>query len=73
MGEVIQHFSKVIISLTSSLLNNTNLSFCLLLYTLTLAYQLLNVNPTWLLGRLLAMCTPWNTITIYSFFINPVK
>ncbi|XP_021516443.1 endogenous retrovirus group FC1 Env polyprotein-like isoform X2 [Meriones unguiculatus] len=44
VGNVIKHSSKVIASLTSPLLNNTNLSFRLLLQTLTLAYKLLNVT-----------------------------
>jgi hypothetical protein len=42
--EIIKHSSEVLTSLTSPLINNTNLSFCLLLQTLTLAYQLLNVT-----------------------------
>ena len=44
VGEVIQHSSEVLTSLTSPLINGTNLSFHLLLQTLTLAYQLLNVT-----------------------------
>ena len=44
VGEIIKHSSKVLTSLTSPLMNSTNLPFCLLLQTLTLAYQLLNVT-----------------------------
>lgn len=43
-GEVIEHFFKVITSLTSPLLNSTNLFSDLLLQTLTLGYQLLNIT-----------------------------
>jgi hypothetical protein len=42
--EIIKLSSKVITSSTSSLLNNTNLSFHLLFHILTSAYQLLNVT-----------------------------
>lgn len=42
----IKHVSKVITSLTSPLLKSTNLSFYLLLQTLTSTYQLLNVTQT---------------------------
>jgi hypothetical protein len=43
VGEVIQHSSEILTSLTSPL-NGTNFSFRLLLQTLTSAYQLLNVT-----------------------------
>jgi hypothetical protein len=35
VGEIIKHSSKVLTSLMSPLMNSTNLSFCLLLQTLT--------------------------------------
>lgn len=46
LQEETQHSSKLITSLISSLLNNTNLSFHLLLQTLTSSYQLLNINQS---------------------------
>ena len=45
VGEVIKHSSEVLTSLTFPLINGTTLSFCLLLQTMTSAYQILNV--TW--------------------------
>ena len=44
VGEIIKHSSEVLDSLTAPLINGTNLSFRLLLQTLTSAYQLLNVT-----------------------------
>jgi hypothetical protein len=43
VGEIIKHSSEVLTSLISPLINDTNLSFLLLLQTLTSLYQLLNV------------------------------
>jgi hypothetical protein len=44
VGEINKHSSEVLTSLPSPLINSTNLSFCLLLHTLTLAYELINVT-----------------------------